>query len=80
MLRFWALAFQFQEDIFYDFAKQEDVHSLEPTCLLPTEELAEQLAEDEVGDDYVPVAIDIERYSNGSMVYSRGRVERWDEE
>lgn len=80
-MKFYALAYQYQEDIFYDFSKEEDTHDLTETCFLPTKAMAEKVIEDELSTDYVPVEIQIERIErNGVWSYSRGVVERWDEE
>lgn len=80
-MKFYALAYQYQEDIFYDFAKGEDTHDLTETCLLPTKEMAGQFVENELSVDYVPVEIELETLQrNGTWSYSRGQVERWDED
>jgi hypothetical protein len=80
-MKFWAIAYQYQEDIYYDLESGEDVFSLEHTCLLPTRELAKIIIEDELSTDYIPVEINFESLSkNGVWSYTRGPVERWDEE
>lgn len=80
-MKFWAIAYQYQEDIFYDFKTKEDIMELEHTCLLPTKDLAETIIEEELSIDYVPVEIEFDRLErNGTWSYSRGTVERWDEE
>lgn len=77
---FWAIAYEFQEDIFYDFKKNEDTHSLEPSCFLPTREMAVEFISEELGADYEPVEITLERLEpNGTWTYTRGPVKRWDE-
>ena len=80
-MKFYALAYQFEEDIFYDFATEEDTHDLTETCFLPTKTMAEKVIEEELSTDYVPVEIELERLErNGVWTYSRGTVEGWDEE
>ncbi|TFF45794.1 hypothetical protein [Bacillus thuringiensis] len=80
-MKFWALAYQYQEDVFYDFAKEEDAMDLSESCFLPTEEVAEDFISQQLDSDYVPVEIELETLQkNGIWSWSRGRVERWDEE
>ncbi len=80
-MKFYAIAFLYQEDVFVDFAKKEDVMELNSTCLLPTKEMADQYIEDELSDQYVTVEIEIDSISrNGTWSWSRSRVDRWDEE
>ncbi|AWC29271.1 hypothetical protein [Bacillus cytotoxicus] len=80
-MKFWALAYQYQEDVFYDFAKEENTMDLSESCLLPTKEVAEDFISQQLDDDYVPVEIELETLQkNGILSWSRGRVERWDEE
>jgi hypothetical protein len=79
-MKFWAIAYKYQEDVFYDFAKMDDGIGLEPTCLLPTESLAKIYVEDELGSDYVAVEVDIYKVElNGSWSYSFDTVEEWEE-
>lgn len=79
-MKFYALAFQYQEDIYYDFAKQEDTYNLTETCFMPTKQMALSYIEEELGTDYVVVEIDVERVErNGIWSYTRGRVDVWDE-
>jgi hypothetical protein len=80
-MKFWAIAYQFQEDIFWDFALQDESMELKETCFLPTEEMAKNYIDEHLSDDYVPVKIEIERVErNGTWSYSRGPVQRWDDE
>jgi len=79
-LEFWAIAYQYQEDVWYDFSKKDDTFDLTETALLPTEDIAKQFIEDELSDQYVPVLIKIGSYENGILSYSRGKVETWDYE
>ncbi|GAB6669690.1 hypothetical protein [Bacillus cereus] len=80
-MKFWALAYQYQEDVFYDFAIEETTLDLSETCFLPTKEVAEDFISQQLDDDYVPVEIELETLQkNGIWSWSRGRVERWDEE
>lgn len=79
-MKFWAVAYQNQEDVYYDFAKEEDTMDLSETCFLPTEIMALDYISNELSTDYVPVEIDLEMLErNGSWTHSRGIVERWDE-
>lgn len=80
-MKFWAIAYQYQEDVFFNFKLNEDIHAIDGSCFLPTKEMAERYIEDELGDDYVPVEIELESLQkNGIWSYNRGKVERWDEE
>ncbi|MFY0147859.1 hypothetical protein ACRS52_14690 [Bacillus cytotoxicus] len=80
-MKFWALAYQYQEDVFYDFAKEENTMDLSESGLLPTKEVAEDFISQQLDDDYVPVEIELETLQkNGIWSWSRGKVERWDEE
>jgi hypothetical protein len=79
-VEFWALAFQYQEDVFWDFAMNDDSMELKETCFLPTREMAENFIEEELNVAYVLVKIELERVErNGVWSYSRGPVQRWDE-
>lgn len=79
-MKFWAIAYEWQEDFFYDFEKQEDTHDLKETCFLPTREMALDFIEDELGSDYEPVEITLEILEeSGSWSHTRGPVKRWDE-
>ena len=79
-MKFWAIAYQFEEDSFYDFKKQEDTMDLTETCLLPTKELADKFIEEELSLQYVPVEIKLETLQkNGVWSWTRGRVGCWDE-
>lgn len=78
-MKFWAIAYEWQEDIFFDFEKQEDTHDLTEACFLPTREMAVEYIADELGADYEPVEITLEILEeNGSWTHSRGLVKRWD--
>ncbi|MCC4002028.1 hypothetical protein K8Z37_32250 [Bacillus thuringiensis] len=80
-MKFWAIAYQFEEESFYDFKQAEDTMDLTESCFLPTKEMAEQFIEDELSIQYVPVEIELETLQkNGIWSWSRGRVERWDED
>lgn len=80
-MKFWALAYQYEEDVFYDFVKEEDTMDLSEACFLPTKEVAEDFISQQLDDDYVSVEIELETLQkNGIWSWSRGRVERWDEE
>ncbi|HEF5705402.1 MULTISPECIES: hypothetical protein [unclassified Bacillus cereus group] len=80
-MKFWAIAYQYQEDVFYDLKTEDDTLELSETCFLPTKKTAEQYIENELSIQYVPVRIDLETLKkNGIWSYTRGRVERWDED
>lgn len=79
-MEFYAIAYKYQEDVFYDFSKKEDVIELESTCLLPTKSMAEQYIEDELSSDYVPVSIVIENVQpSGDWSWTRGLIGSWDD-
>lgn len=80
-MKFWALAYQWQEDFFYNFESDEDTHDLSESCFLPTRAMAVKFIENELGTDYEPVEITLERLEkNGIWSYTRGPVKRWDDE
>lgn len=80
-MKFWAIAYQYQEDVFYDFAIEETTLDLSETCFLPTKEVAEDFISQHLDDEYIPVEIELETLQkNGVWSYTRGRVERWDED
>ncbi|MBJ8031981.1 hypothetical protein [Bacillus cereus group sp. N21] len=80
-MKFWALAYQYQDDVFYDFAIEETTLDLSETCFLPTKEVAEDFISQQLDDEYIPVEIELETLQkNGIWSYTRGRVERWDED
>lgn len=78
-MKFWAIAYQWHEDLFYDFEKKKDTQHLNETCFLPTRELAVKFVAEELGADYEPVEILVEKVEkNGVWSYTRGRIESWD--
>lgn len=80
-MNFYALAYKYQEDIFFNIAADEDTSSLDEQCFLPSKEMAEQFIEDALSTDYVPVEIKLESLSpTGVWSYIRGPVKEWDEE
>lgn len=77
-MKFWAIAYNYDSDYFYNF-KTEEESDLEESCLLPTEEIAKEFIEDYLSVSYTPVKINLETLSkDGVWSYSRGRVEYWD--
>lgn len=79
-MKFWAIAYKYQEDVFYDVVKCEDTMDLTGQCLLPSLELANQIIEDMLEEDYVAVEIEIETLSKqGVMTWTRGSIEEWDQ-
>ncbi|HHT7153120.1 hypothetical protein P4I85_14015 [Bacillus cereus] len=80
-MKFYAIAYQFEEDSFYDLSTEEETLSLKETCFLPTKELAQQIIDEELSIRYVPVEIKlISLQENGIWTYERGRVDVWDSE
>ncbi|EEL37195.1 hypothetical protein bcere0020_53760 [Bacillus cereus Rock3-29] len=80
-MKFYAIAYQFEEDSFYDLSMQEETLFLKETCFLPTEELAQQIIDEELSIKYVPVEINLTSLQeNGIWSYERSRVDTWDEE
>lgn len=78
-MKFWAIAYKYQEDVYVDFEKREDTLDLTESCFLPTREMAEEYIEDELGDWYVPVEITLGRLeSSGVWTYNRGEVVAWE--
>lgn len=80
-MKFYALAYQHQEDVYYNFEEKEDTLELDNKCFLPTKQMAEDFIEDQLSIDYVPVEIELLTLNgNGTWSMSRGRVDRWDAE
>lgn len=78
-MKFWVIAYQFHEDIYYDFDKNQETHRLNENCFLPTKKMAEEFIVNELGSDYVVVKITLELLDeNGNWVHQRGIVKRWD--
>lgn len=79
-MKFYAIAYQYQEDVFYNLETNEETMDLTEQCFLPCEGLAEKVIKDELSEDFVPVEIELETLNkNGVWSWSRGRVERWDD-
>lgn len=77
-MKFWAIAYNYDEDYFYNFKTNEET-DLEEACLLPTEDMAKEFMEDHLSTSYTPVEIELEKLSkDGVWSYSRGKVEYWD--
>lgn len=80
-MKFWAIAYQYQEDVFYNLETGEDTLYFTEQCFLPCKSLAQQVIEDELNINYVPVEIELQTLKeNGTWSWSRGKVERWDRE
>ncbi|EOQ07807.1 MULTISPECIES: hypothetical protein [Bacillus cereus group] len=80
-MKLYAIAYQYEEDSYYDLSTQEETLFLKETCFLPTEELAQQIIDEELSVKYVPVEINlISLQENGIWSYERGRVDVWDED
>jgi hypothetical protein len=77
-VKFYAIAYLYQENVWFDLKKKEDSFDLKSTCFLPTWEMAEQYIEDELSIQYVPVEIEIETINKGVWSWSRGSVSHWD--
>lgn len=79
-MNFWAIAYKYQEDVYYNVATDECGMTMSEQCLLPSEELAKYLIEESLNDEYVPVEIKIESLSKqGVLVWGRGEIKEWDE-
>lgn len=79
-MKFWAIAYAWQEEIYYDLSEEDDTHDLKETCFLPTREMAVEYISENLGADYDPVEITLERLEkNGTWSYARGSVKKWDE-
>lgn len=78
MMEFWAIAYKFEENIFYDFKKKELTHNFSEACFLPSEELANQLIQEEFGNEAVAVKVVLHSLSaNGVCSYTVGKVAEW---
>lgn len=79
-MNFWAIAYKYQEDVFWDFEKDGETTDLKETCFLPTKDMADIFIEEELSDEFVPVEINLERLEkNGVWSHSRSEVKEWDE-
>jgi len=77
---FWAVAYKYQEDVFWDFEKEDETTDLKETCFLSTKSMAENYIEEVLSDEFTPVQINLERIEkNGVWSHSRGTVEQWDD-
>ena len=80
-MKFYAIAYQYQEDVYYNFKEKDDTLELTNECFLPTKQMAEEFIEDQLSTDYVVVEIKLLTVKeNGVWSMSRGRVDRWDAE
>ncbi len=78
-MKFWVIAYKYEEDVFWDFAKGDETSDLNESCFLPTKEMAEQFIEDELTTNHVAVELTLERLEkNGVWSSMLGRVEEWD--
>jgi hypothetical protein len=78
-MKFYAIGYLYQEDVWFDLEKKEDSFDLRSTCFLPTWDMAQQYIDVELSIQYVPVEIEAETISeNGVWSWSRGSVSRWD--
>lgn len=69
-MRFYAIAYQLDEDVFYDFNKREDTFEISENCFLPTREMAEEYIENELSVDCEVVEIELKTLEeNGSYSY-----------
>ena len=77
---FWAIAYKYQEDVFWDFEIEGKAVHLKETGFLPTKTIAESFIENELSDDFIPVEINVERIEkDGCWTISRQPIEQWDE-
>ena len=78
-MRFYALGFKHEEDVFYNFNEKDDTYDLTEECLLPTEELAREMIEEHTGTEYFVKPVDIDNIDkHGNIAYSFQT--RWEEE
>lgn len=78
-MKFWAIAYKWQDDVFFNFLIGETMMDMNEEFLLPTEEMALGFIMNELGGDFVPVEIFIESYRNGILAWNRGPVSEWDD-
>ena len=77
-MKFWAVAYKYQEDVYFDLEAEDTTMDLSEKCLLPTKVLPEKLIDGDT--DFVPVDVEIESLSKqGVMVWGRGEVSEWDD-
>lgn len=78
---FYAAGYKFEDDVFYDFGKQEDTNGIEPTCLLPTKEIVAHLIDTELGDAYFVVPVELnsldERTGNFTTTIDYSKTEEF---
>lgn len=78
-MEFWVLGYRKKEGNFYDFKLKENEVYLKESCLLPTEEMANEFLDNHLSDDYVVLKVTITSYaSEGSkMGYLLQRLPEW---
>ncbi|MEK4503458.1 hypothetical protein [Bacillus sp. FSL R12-0069] len=77
-MEFWVLAYLYQEDVYYDFAKEDITYGYTSTCFLPTEETAQKYIDENNGsDEFIPVKVTVHALHNASWTSSRGTVDHW---
>lgn len=77
-MEFWAIAYRYQEDIFYDFEKEDFTHQFSAACLLPSEDIANQIVEDQLGHESVAAKVTLHSLTEqGVMSYSVSEVKEW---
>lgn len=78
-MKFWAIAYKYQEDVFYNIEKYSNTTTLTEKCLLPSKDLAEQIIDEQLSASFLPVEIElITLNENGIYTWSRSVVEDWD--
>lgn len=78
-MEFYAIAFKYQEDVWFDLEKGDNSSELKASCLLPTYDLAEEYISDELSMQYHPVKIKLEILNkNGVWSWSRDAFPDWD--
>lgn len=80
-MKMWAIAYKHEEDVWYDFEIEGNGYDLDPSCLLPTKKLAEEIIKNVLCDDYIPVEIDIKRLTEkGIRFYEFDSPKEWQDD
>ena len=70
-MKFYALGCKYQKDKFYDFGTETDTSDIFkpiPSCYLPTRKIAELMIDNEVGDEYFVVEVELNNDITGICV------------
>ena len=78
-MEFWALAYKYEDGNFYDFKLKYNEVYLKDSCLLPTQEMAENYIRDNLSNAYTVVKVKIHSYADEGkkLGYLMTRLPEW---